>query len=1293
MRPHGNDELHGPVRKAVEDVRAVPPPPAAKARAIERAQKVPVNVRRRPDLLLTARLGLIVAGSAAAVLLVCLLLLQHPHQPLETSVARNEKIARLHDEIQQLTREREQLLHRGELDEKDKERLDDVEKDIRVKKEVAEALANEEKQLADLTLPKANSPDSFEGGYTGRSGAEKSKVERYPGGAAADRPVSGEELRKPATNANPIASSSNGTTASGPVGFGPERPTVPGASPPPPQSAGLRPNLPASPSPYQPIAPTDQLGGERKGDGKAEALNSLQQPQARVTDGEIRERLETLKKNPANVSKEEIKELEARLAPKTPAEIEKQPAEADKGPKVWHRDASQPTVARVYVGDRNSLELVSLQVTVTIDGPRARTLVDHVFRNPHNRQLEGTFEYPLPAGASPSYFAMFLNGSSGQVPPRFARQGRDALPADALAALQPADVVAHVDARDWGQPKVARVVNNDKGREAYEEVVRGRVDPALLEYAGGNTFRGRVFPIPAKGYNRVLIAYEELLPVTGERLLYRYPLPGCQVDDLTFTLQASAAACLKPEFAVKDGKITEKDGHLLCNRTWQADKPTGDVVFSCIPVDPRLQAVSGRVGDGPLHLYARVRPELSTERVAPFARHAVFLLDTSLSEYPDRFAVSLKLLKAILEADKDLESFNILTFNVGAAWVEPKGWLPNTAAGRETAFQRLDGLVLEGATDVGAALEKLVKAGFDIASGTPVSCFLLSDGNVTWGEADASSLVSRFERRCPLNCRFHCYRTGLGAENSELAEALTRRGGGIFQCYGEADVPAAAVAHRHDCLVVRRVRFVGGPAAADVLVAGRKAAVYPNGDLVVAARFAQPGRTTLLVEGQYQGKDYVQEFPVEVGPSSELAPRAWAEVAVASLLALNDPQLEGLVTAYCQQYGIASRTASFLVLENEADYKRFNLEEQSKVLPGDLGGALEALWLTLSKEVTPRAAFSRFLERIEPRVNLLKGEQGAHVRALLALLADEDFVVAGNDLPGALVKPTPEMAHYLKARAADRHAVAPYLAETERRSKAGDVAGAVRVLSSIIEEHTGRSDALRLVGYRLLDLKQAGEAARLFSRVQQQRPFEPHSYRDLARSLEEDGHFALAAVQYEIVLAGTWHARFRDDIKLVAQEEYVHMMQDAIRTKAVGGKLADQFGERLEKLRQPQTGRGDLRVSISWNTDATDVDLWVLEPDGTKCFYSHNKTKNGGQLSQDQTQGYGPERYTIAQAPKGEFVVLVDYFAANPNLLGGETNVQVVVRKYAGTDHEEVKRYTVILKDPKKQVEVCRVKF
>jgi uncharacterized protein YfaP (DUF2135 family) len=75
------------------------------------------------------------------------------------------------------------------------------------------------------------------------------------------------------------------------------------------------------------------------------------------------------------------------------------------------------------------------------------------------------------------------------------------------------------------------------------------------------------------------------------------------------------------------------------------------------------------------------------------------------------------------------------------------------------------------------------------------------------------------------------------------------------------------------------------------------------------------------------------------------------------------------------------------------------------------------------------------------------------------------------------------------------------------------------------------------------------------------------------------------------------------------------------------------------------------------------------------------------------TQGYGPERYRIATAPAGEFVVVVHYYGQNRNLIGGETHAHVVVTKFAGTPREEVKRYTVILKKANEQAEVCRVKF
>jgi tetratricopeptide (TPR) repeat protein len=586
-------------------------------------------------------------------------------------------------------------------------------------------------------------------------------------------------------------------------------------------------------------------------------------------------------------------------------------------------------------------------------------------------------------------------------------------------------------------------------------------------------------------------------------------------------------------------------------------------------------------------------------------------------------------------------------------------------------LSRLDGLVLEGATDLSAALGKLLQPGFEILPGTPVNVFLLSDGQITWGEPDAGTLAAQFESRSSFAVRFYCYHTGIGADNAELFAALTRRGGGVFNCFSEADIAAAAEAHRNQCFQIEHINLTG-PDITDVVVAGRKSAVYPDGELIVAARAGESGPARLVLEGTYLGKPMVQEFPLESTGASELAPRGWAEIAVANLVALNEPNLDSLTVALCQQFGIASRLASFLVLENEEDYKRLNLqEERGKVLAGgtDLGQFIETLWRQLGGLASARESFLRFLARVEPRVQFKNGDPWHRIQRLLDLLKEDDFQLPESKIEGRLVRKADVSSTYLLERERDQTMISVYAAEARRRAEAKDADGAMRVLSSIVEEYPARADALRLVGYRLIDLKQPAQAVRLFQQVQRNRPFEPHSYRDLARSLEESGKFGLAALQYELVLAGTWHNRFRDSLKMVAQEEYARMMHEAVRRKDVGLELKNYFGEQIEKLglAQPQS---DLRVTISWNTDNTDVDLWVIEPDGTKCFYQHQQTRNGGELSQDQTQGYGPERYQARRVIPGVYTVIVHYFRANPNLLGGETHVTVTVTRNAGTPQE-----------------------
>ena len=85
---------------------------------------------------------------------------------------------------------------------------------------------------------------------------------------------------------------------------------------------------------------------------------------------------------------------------------------------------------------------------------------------------------------------------------------------------------------------------------------------------------------------------------------------------------------------------------------------------------------------------------------------------------------------------------------------------------------------------------------------------------------------------------------------------------------------------------------------------------------------------------------------------------------------------------------------------------------------------------------------------------------------------------------------------------------------------------------------------------------------------------------------------------------GQWDNRF-PEIELTALNE----MNAIIAT--CGKKLrADNLDKRLLKNLPV-----DVRVILTWDADNTDMDLWVTDPNGEKCFYSHRNTQIGGYVT------------------------------------------------------------------------------
>ena len=185
----------------------------------------------------------------------------------------------------------------------------------------------------------------------------------------------------------------------------------------------------------------------------------------------------------------------------------------------------------------------------------------------------------------------------------------------------------------------------------------------------------------------------------------------------------------------------------------------------------------------------------------------------------------------------------------------------------------------------------------------------------------------------------------------------------------------------------------------------------------------------------------------------------------------------------------------------------------------------------------------------------------------------------------------------------------------------------------------------------------------------------------------------LAAIQYEIVLAGNWNNKYAGSLKEVAQEEYAHMMRDAIRRKAVSNKLIDVFGERLEGFDcQESAGRSardhflehrqDRRRPVGHRTGRREVLLRPSKDEQRRrTDAGHRQRLRPGTLPDDQGQ-------------EGRVRIIVHFFSGprNTQVVEG-THVNVVVRRNAGTPQEVSQRTTVILRRQNDQVEVANMKF
>lgn len=271
-------------------------------------------------------------------------------------------------------------------------------------------------------------------------------------------------------------------------------------------------------------------------------------------------------------------------------------------------------------------------------------------------------------------------------------------------------------------------------------------------------------------------------------------------------------------------------------------------------------------------------------------------------------------------------------------------------------------------------------------------------------------------------------------------------------------------------------------------------------------------------------------------------------------------------------------------------------------------------------------------------------------------------------------------------------------------------------------------DAYNLVVVRLLgdlyaEKGERAKARRAYSAVVELLPKDASAHRALASVLKQSGDLKAAydrllaagengskdrRLAFELAdvaarLGKTEEARTRfeaiiDDpetaeaVRYPAKQRLAQIYQQLERAAKSGGK-ADDAANLAKSIRELQLKGGtenDIKVYLTWDTDHSDVDLWVTNPAGEKVFYSHRNGKFGEALFDDVTTGYGPESFTAPKAAAGDYVVQVNYFGrGRSNFSEARGEVVVVLGEGKADEQKFVLPYRLF--DEKQTVTVARI--
>jgi tetratricopeptide (TPR) repeat protein len=253
---------------------------------------------------------------------------------------------------------------------------------------------------------------------------------------------------------------------------------------------------------------------------------------------------------------------------------------------------------------------------------------------------------------------------------------------------------------------------------------------------------------------------------------------------------------------------------------------------------------------------------------------------------------------------------------------------------------------------------------------------------------------------------------------------------------------------------------------------------------------------------------------------------------------------------------------------------------------------------------------------------------------------------------------------YLELREKYHNSPSFYIDVADFFKKRHDNKTAIQILTNVAEIDIDNYELLKGLAYKFEEYNLNKFAIYTYREILKLRPEDIQSYRDLALAYEKEGSYQTSLdMLYKIV---NGELLLKDEDRRFSGIEVIALNEM--------NRLISLYSEKLEinhiDKRFIKETTTDIRVVIDWNHNDTDIDLWVTDPNNEKCYYSHKKTKIGGLMSEDMTEGFGPEQFMLKDAIKGSYKINVKYFANTQQKISGPTFLKISTYKNYGTKNE-----------------------